>query len=70
MSAFSCATSSRVSFLLREKAAIKAGMEPWKVSSTISSSRDACACSLEIREETTAFSFFTTPRSDRRRMTV
>ena len=25
MSAFSCATSSRVSFLLREKAAIKAG---------------------------------------------
>ena len=66
----SWSTSLRVSFLLREKAAMKAGMEPSKVSSTISSSRAFWASSLEISDVTMAFSFLTTPRSESRRITV
>ena len=63
-------TSSCESFVLRANAAINAGSEPSNVFSTSSSSSAACASSLETREETRPFSFFTMPRSPRRWMTV
>ena len=63
-------TSSCESFVLRANAAINAGSEPSNVFSTSSSSSAACASSLETREETRPFSFFTTPRSANRWMTV
>ena len=49
---------------------MKAGMDPSKVSSTISSSRERWASSLEIKEETIVFSFWITPRWANLRMTV